>query len=219
MLLEISVTFGIIPSMKHLFILSLFSLSLQAKTLIPKGFTANFEESLTSVATGKEKKTFGKIAYQFPAHIRYEVTRPEESAASFVSNGKTSWYYRPPFVKGEKGEVTIQKAQNLPLAKFLDSLQTGIENSKQYSAKYAGKTLTLAFTKTAEKDTKIKEVVLEAEKEAKTVSSLKEFEKMILVKSDGQRLTYKFSEFNEMPSLKPSEFEFVVPENTKITKE
>lgn len=199
--------------------MALVSLSLNAKTLIPKGFIANFEESIISVATGKEKKTFGKISYQYPAHIRYEVTRPEESEASFVSNGKTSWYYRPPFVKGEKGEVTIQKAQNLPLAKFLDSLQTGIENSKQYSAKYEGKTLTLAFNKTSEKETKIKEVILEASQEAKSVSSLKEFEKMILVKSDGQRLTYKFSEFNESPNLRPANFEFTVPENTKITKE
>jgi outer membrane lipoprotein-sorting protein len=205
--------------MKHLLILFLLPLSLNAKTLIPKAFTAHFEESLTSVATGKEKKTFGKIAYQYPAHIRYEVTRPEESIASFVSNGKTSWYYRPPFVKGEKGEVTIQKAQNLPLAKFLDSLQTGIENSKQYSSQYSGKSLTLAFNKAAEKDTKIKEVILEAAKEAKSVASLKEFEKMVLVKSDGQRLTYKFSDFNELPNLKPSDFEFTVPENTKITKE
>ena len=42
---------------------------------------------------------------------------------------------------------------------------------------------------------------------------------MILVKSDGQKLTYKFSEFDEAPNFKPSDFEFTVPENTKITKE
>lgn len=194
-------------------------LSLSAKTLIPKGFTARFEESIVSVATGKEKKTSGKISYQYPAHIRYEVVKPEASEASFVSNGKTSWYYRPPFVKGEKGEVTIQKAQNLPLAKFLDSLQSGIDTSKQYSAKYEGKTLRLVFNKASEKETKIKEVALEAEKDAKSVASLKDFERMILVKSDGQKLTYKFSDFDESASLKPSDFEFVVPENTKVTKE
>jgi len=205
--------------MKTIILLSFLSFSLHAKTLIPKSFTANFEESIVSVATGKEKKTFGKIAYKHPAHIRYEVTRPEESEASFVSDGKTSWYYRPPFVKGEKGEVTIQKAQNLPLAKFLDSLQSGIEKSKQYSANYDGKTLKLVFNKASEKETKIKEVILEAPKDAKSVSSLKEFEKMILVKSDGKRLTYKFSDFDESPDLKPSSFEFTIPANTKITKE
>lgn len=205
--------------MKTILLLTFLSFSLHAKTLVPKSFSANFEESIVSVATGKEKKTYGKISYKYPAHIRYEVTRPEESEASFVSNGKTSWYYRPPFVKGEKGEVTIQKAQNLPLAKFLDSLQTGIEKSKQYSAKYDGKSLILAFNKASEKDTKIKEVILEASKDAKSVSSLKEFEKMVLVKSDGQKLTYKFSDFHESENFKPSDFEFVVPENTKITKE
>lgn len=188
-----------------------------ANGIVPAAFSTNFEESITSVATGKEKKSFGKIDYKFPGHIRYEVTSPEESASIFVTNNKTSWYYRPPFVKGEQGEVTIQKATNLPLTKFLDSMKSGFENSKHMTHKYDGNKLVLSFSKEAQKDTHLKEVVMEAPKPAKDVKSLKEFEKITLVYDDGRKVNLKFVDFQENADFKPGHFEFKVPEKTKVT--
>jgi outer membrane lipoprotein-sorting protein len=36
------------------------------------------------MATGKEKKSFGKIDYKFPGHIRFEIISPNPS--TFVSS-------------------------------------------------------------------------------------------------------------------------------------
>ena len=93
--------------MKILFLFLLASSASFAKSFVPGSFSANFEESILSMATGKEKKSFGKIDYKFPGNIRFEITSP--NASTFVSNPQKSWYYVPPFVEGEQGQVTIQK--------------------------------------------------------------------------------------------------------------
>lgn len=196
-----------------------FTLALEARTLVPRSFSTNFEESIISVATGKEKKSYGKIDYKFPGQIRYQVTSPEESASTFVTNNKTSWYYRPPFVKGEEGEVTIQKATNLPLTKFLDSMQSGLDKSKQFTPKYQGNDLVLVFSKEAQKETNLKEVILTSAKPAVSTEKLKDFQKMTLVYTDGRKVNLKFVDFHEDPNLSAGHFEFKIPEKTRITNQ
>src|SRR5690606_37947537 len=121
-----------------------------AKNFVPSSFSANYEESVVSLVTGKEKKSFGKIDYKFPGHLRFEVTSPVPTL--FVVNPKKSWLYQPSHVKGEKDQVTVQKSTNLPLIKFLDSVKDGLENSKLFKTSYGKNELTLTFVKTIQKD-------------------------------------------------------------------
>lgn len=198
------------------FLLSLI-LSTQAfaaKSFVPGSFSANFEESIKSMATGKEKKSFGKIDYKFPGNIRFEIISPNPS--TFVSNPEKSWYYVPPFVDGEQGQVTIQKSNKLPLTKFLDSIKNGLEGSKLFTYKYAGKDLILTFVKTVQKDLTLKEVTFHAAKDAKSVTKLAEFEKMTLVYADGRKVNLKFLELKEEVSFPAKNFEFTPPAKTKI---
>lgn len=197
--------------------LSLLPFYLQAKTFVPASFSANFEESFISVATGKEKKSFGKVDYKFPGHIRFEKVSPDPS--TFVSNPKMSWYYVPPFVSGEQGQVTIQKSSKLPLTKFLDSVKNGIEGSKLFTHKYVGKSLILTFVKTIQKEMTLKEVTLHANKEAKLVQKMNEFEKMTLVYTDGRKVTLKFIDLKEDVSFSANHFVFDVPSKTKVTND
>ncbi len=202
--------------MKIFFLFLLLSTLVHAKGFVPGSFSANFEESIVSMATGKEKKSFGKIDYKFPGHIRFEITSPTPSI--FVSNPNKSWYYVPPFIEGEQGQVTIQKSSKLPLTKFLDSIRNGLENSKLFTHKYAGKDLVLTFVKTVQKDLTLKEVTFHATKEAKSVQKMSEFEKMTLIYADGRKVNLKFLELKEETVFPAKHFEFTPPAKTKIIK-
>ena len=200
--------------MKILCLSLIFSTLTFAKGFVPSSFSANFEESIISMATGKEKKSFGKIDYMFPGHIRFEIISPNPS--SFVSNPNKSWYYMPPFVEDEQGQVTIQKSQKLPLTKFLDSIRNGIEGSKLFTYKYSGNDLSLTFVKTVQKELTLKEVTFHATKEAKSVQKMSEFEKMTLIYADGRKVNLKFLDFKEDTSFPAKHFEFTPPPKTKI---
>ncbi len=198
-----------------LILIILFSTTLSwAKTFVPSTFSAHFEESIISMATGKEKKSFGKIDYKFPGHIRFDITSPNPS--SFVSNPQKSWYYVPPFLEGEQGQVTIQKSSKLPLTKFLDSVKNGIEGSKLFTFKYVGNDLILSFVKTVQKELTLKEVTFHADKEAKLVQKMSEFDRMTLVYADGRKVKLKFLELKEEVSFPAKHFEFTPPAKTKI---
>lgn len=200
--------------MKILFLFLLASSASFAKSFVPGSFSANFEESILSMATGKEKKSFGKIDYKFPGNIRFEITSP--NASTFVSNPQKSWYYVPPFVEGEQGQVTIQKSTKLPLTKFLDSIRNGLDGSKLFTYKYNGKDLVLTFVKTVQKELTLKEVTFHAIKEAKLVEKMSEFEKMTLVYADGRKVNLKFLELKEETSFPAKHFEFTAPAKTKV---
>lgn len=197
-----------------LLLLTLLSTFTYAKTFVPSSFSANFEESIISLVNGKEKKSFGKVDYKYPGHIRFEITSP--NASLFVSNPEQSWYYVPPFVEGEEGQVTIQKSSKLPLTKLLDSIKNGIEQSKLFTHKFQGNDLVLTFAKTVQKEMTLKEVTLHAAKDAKTVEKLSDFEKIGLVYADGRRVSLKFLELKEDPTFAAKHFEFDVPAKTKI---
>ncbi len=186
-----------------------------SKSFVPSSFSANFEESLISVATGKEKKSFGKIDYKYPGHIRYDIISPDPSI--FVSNPVKSWYYVPPFIEGEEGQVTIQKSNKLPLTKFLDSIKNGLEGSRLFTFKYQGKELVLIFVKTIQKEMTLRQVTLIASIEAKNVKSLNEFEKMVLTYADGRKVNLKFIGLKEDVTFPVTHFEFVIPPKTKTT--
>ncbi|HXH30907.1 MAG TPA: outer membrane lipoprotein carrier protein LolA [Bacteriovoracaceae bacterium] len=186
-----------------------------AKGFVPTSFSANFEESFVSVATGKEKKTSGKIDYKYPGNIRYEKTSPDPS--TFISNPEKSWYYVPPFVSGEEGQVTVQKSNKLPITKFLDSLMTGLEDSKIFKPTYKGHDLILAFEKSLQKEMTLKEVHLHATKDAKSVQKLSEFEKLTLVYTDGRKVNLKFIDLKEGVNFPAGHFNFTVPAKTKVS--
>ena len=188
-----------------------------SKNFIPQSFNANFEESLVSMATGKVKKSYGKIDYKFPGHVRFEITSPNPSL--FISNPQHSWYYVPPFVKGEEGQVTIQKTSRLPLTKFFDSMKNGIEGSKLFSHEYAKNNLILNFKKEFQKEMTLKQVIFHAASDAKLVRKMSQFEKFTLIYVDGRKVDLKFTDFKEDASFPTAHFDFTPPPKTRVIKD
>jgi outer membrane lipoprotein carrier protein len=186
-----------------------------SKSFVSSSFSASFEESFVSMANGKERKSFGKIDYKYPGNIKFEKTSPEPS--TFVSNSQKSWYYVPPFIPGEQGQVTIQKSNKLPLTKFLDSIKDGMEGSKLFTSTYKAQDLILVFNPQMQKDTSLKSVTLHSSKEAKLVEHMKEFETLTLEHTDGRKVNLKFIEMKEDVSFAGNYFTFTVPEKTKVT--
>ena len=186
-----------------------------SKSFVPNSFSANFEERILKASIGKESKSIGKMDYKFPGNIRYEVTNPNPML--LVVNTTKSWLYTPPFIKGEEGQVTIQKSSNLPITKFLDALKGGLEGNKVFTTKYEGKDLKLTFNPDMQKETSIKMVTLHATKEAKSIETLKEFENIAILKMDGQVSNIKLMEMKEDVSFDAGHFVFSVPEKTRVT--
>lgn len=200
--------------MKFFLLLILLPTLSVAKSFVPTSFSANYEESIISLVSGKEKKSFGKIDYKFPGNLRFEVTSPVPSL--FVVNPKKSWLYQPASVKGEKDQVTIQKSSNLPIIKFLDSVKDGVDNSKIFTSKYNKNELILTFVPTIQKEMGFKEVVLFTDKNAKDVKELKGFNKMTLTKNDGGKINIKLIDMKENTTFPASHFVFKPSANTKV---
>lgn len=184
-----------------------------AKTFVPSSFSANYEESLVSV-TGKVKKSFGKVDYKFPGHLKFEVTTPV--ASLFVVNPQKTWFYQPAFVEGEKDQVTVQKSTNLPLIKFLDSVKNGPENSKIFSTKYSGNDLILTFNRDVRKEMGFEEVILHASTDAKSVKELKGFENITLKHLNKNSTKIKLIDIKENVSFPENHFQFKPSPNTKV---
>lgn len=200
--------------MKLILALALLAPSLSfAKGFVPSSFNANYEETVKS-ATGKTKKSFGKIDYKFPGHLRFEVT--SEPKSIFVVNPQKAWLFQPAFVKGEKDQVTIQKSANLPLIKFLDSVKNGLENSKLFTTKYVKNDLILTFAKTIQKEMGFEEVTLHASKDAKEVKELSGFENITLKHINKNKTNIKLIDIKENVSFPAGHFEFHPTGNMKV---
>ncbi len=200
--------------MKFILFLALFPTLTFAKGFVPNSFSAQYEESVVSLVSGKEKKSFGKIDYKFPGNLRFEVTTPVPTL--FVVNAQKSWLYQPSTIKGEKDQVTIQKSSNLPLIKFLDSVKNGIEGSKLFTTKYEKTDLVLTFVKTIQKEMGFVEVILHSSKDAKEIKELKGFEKITLKHINGSKTQIKLVDLKEDASFPSGHFEFTPSGDTKV---
>lgn len=203
--------------MKLLLATLFFSFSSLASDFLPASFSTSYEESFKSAATGKIKKSFGRIDYKFPRHIRFEVVSPDPS--SFVANPKNSWYYTPPFVEGEEGQVIVQRSEDLVLTKFLDSLKNGAKTNKAYSVAFEKDKLLLTFSAILKKDLQMNKAVLTTKSgEAAKAQTLAEFQKLELHHANGKTVTMTFLEFKSGVSFNTGHFEFTIPPKTKVTQ-
>lgn len=197
--------------------LALLLSSLAARAdFLPASFSADYEESFISSATGKERKSFGRIDYQYPRRIFFEVVSPDPT--TFVSNSQTSWHYTPPFIEGEEGNVTVQGADELPLTKFLDALKHGTKSNSAYTTKAVGQNLTLSFSPAFQKQLQMSQAVLLAAGDAVKATALGDFKELLLEYKNGKKVRMKFLAFRPGVSFPADHFDFKIPPKTKITK-
>lgn len=194
-------------------LLTLFVATVEA-SFLPESFSADYEESFLSSVNGKEKKSFGRIDYKFPRHIRFEVVSPDPT--TFVANPKTSWYYRPPFIEGEEGQVTIQKSDDMVLTKFLDALKNGAKTNAAYTVKTKANELTLVFSAPLQKDLQMSQAILVAAGDATKAASLGDFKELVLHYKSGKKVRMKFLSFRPGIGFPADHFNFRIPPKTKV---
>jgi hypothetical protein len=190
------------------FVISIFVRSSHGSAFLPLKFTAKFTQEYKSVVTGKIKKGHGHLDYQFPGMLRFEMHKP--SPLIFITRANQNWYYRPPFVKGEDGEVRKNVTGGQAISKFFDALSEGLENNKYYKiSKLDKKIVEINFVKASSEELGIKSANLVFSSNVHAFTKLKSidlnyidgkknkiiFEKISLV-DDFSRLNFVFKENN-----------------------
>ena len=114
------------------------------ENFVPKKFSAKFTQEYKSQVTGGLKTGQGKLDYEFPAKLRFEMINPDPII--FITNMTQNWYYRPPFIKGEKGELKKNVKGGNVFADFFDSLSEGLKDNNYYKVKISGDKAEIIFS-------------------------------------------------------------------------
>ncbi len=190
--------------MRVLVLLLLFA-SASSFAFLPKSFTANFEQVRKSIISGKVKKSVGTIDYKYPSNLRLEM-KGEESLV-LVSNRQKTWYYRPPFIEGEKGELTVNESGKTELSGFFDILKNGLKSGPLYNVASKGLEVELSFTKSGMTRSGLKKATLVFAKK-KDFAHLKSIH---IVQKTNKQLTLNLSDVKIDVKLLPERFVFTVP--------
>jgi outer membrane lipoprotein-sorting protein len=198
-----------------LFLILSFHSYFSHASFLPPSFSSDYEESYLSTTQKKEVKSSGKIDYKFPHQIRFEVIKPDSSI--FVSNADKSWYYTPPFIEGEEGQVVIQKSNELVLVKLLDELKEGLVSNKNYDVKFLKNEAQLIFKEKRVQELKVNKVVLKANSDASKIKTFDGFSGIDLFYTSGQVIHLVFKNLKTNAVFPDNHFIFNIPKNTKIS--
>ncbi|MBT3584342.1 MAG: outer membrane lipoprotein carrier protein LolA [Halobacteriovoraceae bacterium] len=201
---------------KYLLIFLLLSTGAQAKVknnFLPNSFKATFVQSFKSSLSGKIKKSRGNIAYRYPGNIRFETLKP--SHIVFVSNREKTWYYTAPFLEGEAGELSVQKAGKNSLTRFFDVLKKGLKSNPLYKVKMIKGETFLEFTKKTAREVGLRKAGLKFTGKAKAFKNLKSIDLYYLKKK--KKVTLTLNSILENQKFKNEDFKFTAPKNTKIS--
>ena len=97
-------------------------LGVQTQYQKSSGVQAEFTQTTDIKATKQIKRTKGRIWIKRPNKLRWETLEPDPNI--LVSDGKTFWFYTPPFDKDERGQVIIKKTAQVQ-TQFLNALLSG----------------------------------------------------------------------------------------------
>ena len=86
------------------------------------GVQAEFTQSTDIRATKQVTHAKGRIWIKRPNKLRWETLEPDPNI--LVSDGKTFWFYTPPFDQDERGQVIIKKTAQVQ-TQFLNALLSG----------------------------------------------------------------------------------------------
>lgn len=194
-------------------IILLFPLSVWG-SFVPQTFHMNFEQVIKSSLTGKENRSKGELDYQYPGKVRFDIKG--SNPVIYVSNREKSWYYTPPFIEGEPGQLSIKDKGDVHLSKVFDRMKYGLKDNKFYKVKSIDeKTVDILFEKKSSKNLGVKSLRLSFENNKKTFSALKSLE---LVYTNDKKVLLNVLSLKESIKFESVNFEFNIPPNTKVVQ-
>lgn len=170
------------------------------------GVTAEFEQ-LTDIKATKSKKTAqGRIWIKRPDKIRWETLNPDPNI--LISDGKTFWFYTPPFEKGERGQVIIKKSAQVQ-TRFLNALLSGTFDFGKGQAEITEKSKSVFLLKPkagTAGDVSLATLIL--------ASTGNKIEQVILDHTSGNRTEIRLKEIRLTGSLEEKLFRYTHDKNT-----
>lgn len=169
------------------------------------GIEARFEQMTDVKATKQKKKAEGKIWIKRPNKLRWETINPDPNI--LISDGKTFWFYTPPFEKGERGQVIIKKSAQVQ-TQFLNALLSGSFDFKAEATieTKSANVFLLKPKKGTAGDVETAEVTI--------TEASKKIERVVLVHLSGNRTEIKLQEIKLLPQLDEKLFHFTADRNT-----
>jgi outer membrane lipoprotein-sorting protein len=183
-------------------------------SFVPSAFKVEFEQVQVSSLTKRERKSAGEMKYKAPNKLFFSVSSPDEVV--FVTDGVLTYYYTPPFIEGEAGELTIQESSDNVLSRFFGSLSHGLATNPSYAVeKKSGKQALIKFEETIARDLGVKtaEFFFKGSKQ-----EFSQIQKIHLAQLDGTELTLNFKKIQTDIKLDDTVFDFTPPANTKINR-
>lgn len=183
---------------------------------LPQSFKAKYEEVHKHSLSGKITKTYGELNYQYPKRIKL-ISGTGSDQTTFVSNKVKSWYYTPPFLKGEKGTVRIEKANQVILSGLFDILKQGLKNNSDYRVRKKSKMkYVLEFNNKVQKEIGIVKALM-VFKKSKSIR-LTDIRNLLVFYKDSKRVEFLFNEITAVSKFPRNHFSFQIPENTNIVE-
>ncbi len=174
-----------------------------------KTLSAKFDQLVSSSATQSQKKESGVVYFQRPNQMRWETEKPDINL--LVSDGKTFWFYTPPFFSGEKGQVVIQNAKSVR-SKLAERLLSGsFSTLKDVTIDLIGPR-TFRLTPKAGTAGTVKSATLQLDSKDQTI------EKVTLEHEGGNRAEITLSQIEVGKKLDSKLFQFKAPPQTDIIK-
>ena len=180
---------------------------------IPKAFEAKFLE-VDSQSLRGEKRYPVLMKYKFKGHIYYEIQK-EDAQSLYVCNPTTTWFYKPPFIKGEPGELSVGKSNKYCYSKIFDTLSSANPGFKLFKRTSQGKVATYVFSKEVQKQMGMTKVVLEFKEQARPAVDFASLLKLSLYKSGSDRpVVLELKQLEKEPKFNSKTFHFTPPKNT-----
>ena len=172
--------------------------------------SAKFVQVNDIAATALKKTSDGYLTLQRPDRFRWETLKPDKNL--LVSDGKTFWFYTPPFDETEKGQVVVRRKSQV------NSKMASLLLSGNFSA--AKK---LRFITVSEKEFDLKPIGKSAEgiriMHLTLADDGKTIQKVILEHQGGNKTEITLSEVVLGLKLDPGTFNFAPPPGTDVVKE
>lgn len=185
----------------------------EAKYFKASTLVADFDETNKSATTQKTKKSSGKIEFKRPGKLHWETVKPDHNL--LVSDGKTFWFYTPPFDKDEAGQYWEKDASKVQ-TKFAQGLLAGTfsYNVSNHSMTVKQKSPT-EFSVVPKKGTAgtVKEATLHVDPVQKLITGID------LVHKGGNTSQISLSNIQLGQPIEESLFHFTPPPNTEKLQE
>jgi len=173
-----------------------------------KDFSADFVQ-IDQISLNRKEQGAGHVYLMRPKMARYEYTSPEDRL--FVSDGKKVYFYVPADkqVRWDQLKETIDDRIPLMFLVGRSNLRDEFERFETLKIKpeIEGTMVVQMYPK---RKTDLTELIMEVEPQSYLIRRL------VMTHGDGSRTDLRFSNIRVNTGLKPSMFDFKIPEGTKV---